>query len=188
MNKVASLVTGLIFSVISSSSNAGLIDFSDNFGDGSTSFSKTITGSGLDVGTIATFNNVKAESFGNDFYLSGGLGLGSGGLGYTWDVSFDKDVTLTGLLFAFARNFTEFDIQGSTVAANDGALATPMTFLAGNSYTFSTDKRLSTGFGGVIFYQWNFDAVTTSVPEPSTLAIFAIGLMGLVARRFKKQS
>lgn len=29
---------------------------------------------------------------------------------------------------------------------------------------------------------------TTSVPEPSTLAIFALGLMGIASRRFKKQS
>jgi hypothetical protein len=29
---------------------------------------------------------------------------------------------------------------------------------------------------------------TNSVPEPSTLAIFALGLMGLASRRFKKQS
>ena len=28
----------------------------------------------------------------------------------------------------------------------------------------------------------------TDVPEPSTLAIFALGLMGLVSRRFKKQA
>jgi len=28
---------------------------------------------------------------------------------------------------------------------------------------------------------------STSVPEPSTLAIFALGIMGLAARRFKKQ-
>ena len=28
----------------------------------------------------------------------------------------------------------------------------------------------------------------TAVPEPSTLAIFALGLMGLASRRFKKQS
>jgi len=28
--------------------------------------------------------------------------------------------------------------------------------------------------------------VTTSVPEPSTLAIFALGIMGLASRRFKK--
>lgn len=31
-------------------------------------------------------------------------------------------------------------------------------------------------------------AKTTKVPEPSTLAIFALGLMGLATRRFKKQS
>jgi hypothetical protein len=29
---------------------------------------------------------------------------------------------------------------------------------------------------------------STDVPEPSTLAIFALGIMGLAARRFKKQS
>lgn len=29
---------------------------------------------------------------------------------------------------------------------------------------------------------------TTSVPEPSTLAIFVLGMMGLASRRFKKQS
>jgi hypothetical protein len=29
---------------------------------------------------------------------------------------------------------------------------------------------------------------STAVPEPSTLAIFALGLMGLASRRFKKQS
>ena len=37
---------------------------------------------------------------------------------------------------------------------------------------------------------WTQISVTgvTSVPEPSTLAIFALGLMGLASRRFKKQS
>ena len=28
---------------------------------------------------------------------------------------------------------------------------------------------------------------STEVPEPSTLAVFALGLMGLAARRFKKK-
>ena len=31
-------------------------------------------------------------------------------------------------------------------------------------------------------------SVATSVPEPSTFAIFALGIMGLASRRFKKQS
>ena len=30
------------------------------------------------------------------------------------------------------------------------------------------------------------NSISTSIPEPSTLAIFALGLMGLVSRRFKK--
>jgi len=32
------------------------------------------------------------------------------------------------------------------------------------------------------------DTQTNSVPEPSTLAIFALGMIGLASRRFKKQS
>jgi len=39
--------------------------------------------------------------------------------------------------------------------------------------------------------QWNIDDVSISgvkVPEPSTLAIFALGMIGLASRRFKKQS
>jgi len=33
-----------------------------------------------------------------------------------------------------------------------------------------------------------FDGTLTSVPEPSTLAIFALGMIGLASRRFKKQA
>lgn len=35
---------------------------------------------------------------------------------------------------------------------------------------------------------WLVRQATTSVPEPSTLAIFALGMMGLVARRLSKKS
>ena len=38
------------------------------------------------------------------------------------------------------------------------------------------------------FFGANFQYQTTSVPEPSTLAIFALGVMGLAARRFKKKA
>lgn len=34
----------------------------------------------------------------------------------------------------------------------------------------------------------NISVVSAEVPEPSTLAIFALGMMGLASRRFKKQS
>ncbi|WP_310649977.1 PEP-CTERM sorting domain-containing protein [Colwellia sp. MB02u-14] len=39
---------------------------------------------------------------------------------------------------------------------------------------------------------WTWGEASTKeyldVPEPSTLAIFALGMIGLVSRRFKKQS
>ena len=34
----------------------------------------------------------------------------------------------------------------------------------------------------------NYDEPSNTVPEPSTLAIFALGMIGLASRRFKKQS
>jgi len=47
-----------------------------------------------------------------------------------------------------------------------------------------------TGIGGPTFsINGELTSLTTStVPEPSTLAIFALGMMGLASRRFKKRS
>jgi hypothetical protein len=42
--------------------------------------------------------------------------------------------------------------------------------------------------GFTVGIQGTSEEVFTSVPEPSTLAIFALGIMGLASRRFKKQS
>ncbi|MBA6347966.1 MULTISPECIES: PEP-CTERM sorting domain-containing protein [unclassified Colwellia] len=36
-----------------------------------------------------------------------------------------------------------------------------------------------------IYFNYVFKSVTTSVPEPSTIAIFSLALIGLVSRRFK---
>jgi hypothetical protein len=45
---------------------------------------------------------------------------------------------------------------------------------------------LFTGAGN--YERGSFQAIVSSVPEPSTLAIFALGMIGLASRRFKKQS
>jgi hypothetical protein len=42
------------------------------------------------------------------------------------------------------------------------------------------------GGDGVVFDNFSFN--TAEVPEPSTFAIFALGMIGLASRRFKKQS
>jgi hypothetical protein len=57
-------------------------------------------------------------------------------------------------------------------------------FLRSNANWFSKDLRA--GFSGAWMYR--SAANTVAVPEPSTLAILALGLIGLAARRFKKQS
>lgn len=52
-----------------------------------------------------------------------------------------------------------------------------------NNGSFSTSTQNFTGFVMI-----KDDTQSTDVPEPSTLAIFTLGMIGLVSRRFKKQS
>jgi hypothetical protein len=59
-------------------------------------------------------------------------------------------------------------------------------------FTTSADMTLSGAEGNSYLSQSGTTALSTfgttaTVPEPSTLAIFALGIMGLAARRFKKQ-
>jgi len=62
---------------------------------------------------------------------------------------------------------------------------------SGNNFKLSFNENIPQYFtGGGSFQIDNIDLniVTADVPEPSTLAIFALGMMGLASRRFKKQS
>jgi hypothetical protein len=63
----------------------------------------------------------------------------------------------------------------------------------GNTINFTRLIRQSLSNGAPVAANGNgpigaigFTANTTAVPEPSTLAIFALGIMGLASRRFKK--
>jgi len=69
----------------------------------------------------------------------------------------------------------------------------------GNMLSFSarTTSSGNVSFDGVgamsdlgngFLVDYSNGAASTAVPEPSTLAIFALGIMGLAARRFKKQA
>jgi hypothetical protein len=59
--------------------------------------------------------------------------------------------------------------------------------LANGTYNVSTVNPTAVDTPWVSLPQVTFTGVT-SVPEPSTLAIFALGMIGLASRRFKKQS
>jgi hypothetical protein len=65
--------------------------------------------------------------------------------------------------------------------------------IAGNPSLIQWNLSPVNTSGGVLSFisastPGTFEARLTSVPEPSSLAIFALGVMGLVSRRFKKQS
>jgi hypothetical protein len=62
-----------------------------------------------------------------------------------------------------------------------------------NTSYYSVSSNNATPVGSNIsFYgfqaKYSYSATITSVPEPSTLVIFALGVMGLASRRFKQQS
>jgi hypothetical protein len=40
----------------------------------------------------------------------------------------------------------------------------------------------------MVEYHYNAPTLATALPEPTTLAIFTLGMIGLASRRFKKQS
>ena len=60
--------------------------------------------------------------------------------------------------------------------------------LQGQNVTLSFTSSIRDNFSGPAGFGLDAISLTTSVPEPSTLAIFALGIMGLAARRLKKQS
>jgi len=70
--------------------------------------------------------------------------------------------------------------------------STSYALTAGQTYTFTFNFGSNVG-GGISSFDRtqvstaNFRFEPTSVPEPTTLAIFALAIMGLASRRFKKQ-
>ena len=161
--------------------------------DNEPAFVVTLTG-GVVPGTIASFFNPTRES-GPSLFRSaatdpGSLYVGSGGTTMTFDVTFDNTVQWVGGNIGFiAFSFLGLDIVGLGVNENGllaGAtanspfvLSTPLTFLGGQTYSFSAVNSTAGGTrGAAAFTSWTFEAAP-DIPEPSTLALFAIALGGL---------
>lgn len=181
---------------------AGVINFSPGL-HGTVSFTETITVAGPGAGATATFDNPFTESanpFGaaNTFFYADGLVLGSGTLPLSFDVTFSETVALTEVSLGDPIiTFLGFNVTGEGVsesallasqAAGNYVLESPLVFLKGEAYTFSSVNRNVTppitSSGGTRFSQWTFGAPPTNpVPEPTSLAIFGIGALGLVFRR-----
>jgi len=94
-------------------------------------------------------------------------------------VDFDYSATLTeGALFDFIMN-------GFALGVGTGTTVNAQTLAA------ETWARGSTSLTGKVSMTYTFTEVVaevaSEVPEPSTLTIFALGMIGLASRRFKKQ-
>lgn len=185
------------------SAMAGYIDFTDLppcCGDNDTSLTRTVLGTGPSVGAIATIDNPFSEQGIDRLTYDRSLLLGSGGLTLSWDLTFSETVLLTEITLGnpiivnLGFNVVGAGINASGLLAGLGAgnyvLSAPLMLLANETYTFSTVNRNITppvtSSGGQRFERWTFGEVT-SVPEPGTLALFGIGLLGIGAARRRKK-
>ncbi len=83
---------------------------------------------------------------------------------------------------------------GETISLNSADTSTDSGALSKLSWHMHDDYTAGYRVGNYFsnnsgaFEKVVFRASATNVPEPSTLAIFALGMIGLASRRFKKQS
>lgn len=207
-------VAGLVLSV-SGLANAGLISTNDydltsisgSWLTGSTGWN--LSGS-INLGLAdAILSDGYVDDFGrtvvNGIYSmdSGVLTFGTNGTDYLLD-SFS---------FITSRNYEnnssfilDYRLDGGSWltadTASSNSLVAPLSSCLSSTNNLCAGKLATLSFGGVLADEWrisksgsqiSFHEVIVqgvdvqSVPEPTTLAIFALGIMGLVSRRFKKQ-
>jgi hypothetical protein len=187
---------GLILSV-SAFSNAGLITFNGTASDGDYT---SLPGSYTEAGFTLTNNSGSNYFVDNDFSTN----LNS------WDDDVLEFNSLTSSQATLtADGNINFDFSSAFLGSfNSAASLTFEGFFAGGgsiTQTFSLGLNTRalfnfTGFNnlsslvisaptdGMFALMDDLTVSASSVPEPSTLAIFALGIIGLASRRFKKQS
>jgi hypothetical protein len=158
----------------------------------------------LDHGTGSVFGTIETDGTIGDIALSNivsiNLSLQSTNINNNLLFDFDR-LASDGSMFKASQNELTFDFNGSSnggytifwfASGFDSGYwclnGTPAICDGNNgasSLGFKTDPLLDvlTGISTIASRD-----VQVDVPEPSTLAIFGLGLMGLASRRFKKQS
>jgi hypothetical protein len=124
-----------------------------------------------------TYNKVETWS---DRYLSENEWNEGFGFTYLGNQVSTNDLGVFEDLFGLTENYVAFFFKKEL--ADSGVVN--FNNAGNNFYLFSAEvaSELAAFNGTNVVSQ----SVTNDVPEPSTLAVFALGLMGLVSRRFKK--
>lgn len=105
----------------------------------------------------------------------------------TWDASQTMSVLLkdvvTGLTLKTLYSTVSTEVLFKNTMSHYSA---DISSYVGSNVRLQVVGTINSYYHTVIFD--NFSVSTTAVPEPSTIAIFALGLMGLASRRFKKNA
>jgi hypothetical protein len=129
---------------------------------------KTITSATLDffIGGTATDTGVLVTSFNSN-----------GILGHFWDAPNVLSSGVFTVVGGASNSLNVMSLLNERVSSDANYFALHFNGNTSDIYTQPSN-------GASLFLNVNY----TDVPEPSTLAIFALGIMGLASRRFKKQS
>jgi hypothetical protein len=134
------------------------------------SFAPTFT---LDFGELYNLNDVLVSADNNDSY----------------EITWSNDLASWSNLFTIYSNYGEVSWGMDTFSTNvlHGEYIAAIDFSTVQA-RYIRIKAISGDFGLSIGEFQAFGSKASSVPEPSTLAIFALGMIGLASRRIKKQS
>ena len=196
--KKVALISLLAMGAMISSANAGIIlTWEENSGD-ENDVTVEISGSYQ----IQQINVLDVDSYNNLIFRPDRFWDTTSTTGYNWELGGTTQLGFVGNFSSIATSTLspshEFGISTSGLAFTS-TVGVGELFSPTGSVTFS-DVSFSDLFGSLqvsdFVRQTNnssgVDRVTSvlasQVPEPSTLAIFALGMIGLASRRIKKQS
>ena len=118
------------------------------------------------------------------------------GLEELWNPDFNLTLNLFGQIFTNSDDidlplfpmlrFNNGDINFINYVISE-ITGTNLTNINDPSIQHISGGEVTAGIPDQSLATWKVDTQGVDVPEPSTLAIFALGIMGLASRRFKKQ-
>jgi len=170
-------------------------------------FTQDLTQIGVPVGSTIwdlTLSNMNVES--NVTSIVTGTGITTGNMEF-WSNCYggnnDSGITNSGTNYDTDDEIHGTNCYGSMQIHNSGTGA-DQTLFAWNAWDYTSYNDLGIGNSSGTHSDWTFKNNSGSyslkslevwvkptiqdVPEPSTLAIFALGIIGLASRRFKKQA